>query len=133
MASQQIILRKLFLSVFIAGTTLLVACGDKVDPTQTDEYKENAKKEADAKATGGACRHAGRGIEDCYTLNPKAERSAVFAGWKDMNDYMRENKMESVKSEAEAPPAPEPEAKESKDKDSKDSKEPKAKSSKKEK
>ena len=55
-----------------------------------------AAKEADGRAIGGACRHAGRAIEDCYTLYKKAERSAVFAGWRDMNDYMRENKIEVV-------------------------------------
>jgi hypothetical protein len=55
-----------------------------------------AAREADGKAVGGACRHAGRAIEDCYALNRKAERAAVFAGWRDMNDYMRENKIEVV-------------------------------------
>jgi hypothetical protein len=30
-------------------------------------------------------------------LNPDASRAAVYAGWKDMNDYMRENKIEDVK------------------------------------
>ncbi|HZE91920.1 MAG TPA: hypothetical protein VE029_09495, partial [Rhizobacter sp.] len=45
---------------------------------------------------GGACRHAGRAIEDCYTLNRKAEKASVFAGWRDMNDYMRENKIDPV-------------------------------------
>jgi hypothetical protein len=55
-----------------------------------------AAREADGKAIGGACRHAGRAIEDCYALNKKADRAAVFAGWRDMNDYMRENKIESV-------------------------------------
>ena len=55
-----------------------------------------AAREADGKAIGGACRHAGRAIEDCYALNKKADRAAVFAGWRDMNDYMRENKIEAV-------------------------------------
>lgn len=55
-----------------------------------------AAREADGKAIGGACRHAGRAIEDCYALNRKADRAAVFAGWRDMNDYMRENKIEAV-------------------------------------
>jgi hypothetical protein len=55
-----------------------------------------AVREADGKAVGGACRHAGRAIEDCYALNKKADRAAVFAGWRDMNDYMRENKIEAV-------------------------------------
>jgi hypothetical protein len=55
-----------------------------------------AAREADGKAIGGACRHAGRAIEDCYALNKKADRAAVFAGWRDMNDYMRENKIDAV-------------------------------------
>ena len=57
-----------------------------------------AQKEADAKAIGGACRHALRGVEDCYTLNPKASKAAVFAGWKEMDQYMRENNIEGVRS-----------------------------------
>ena len=55
-----------------------------------------AARDADGKAVGGACRHAGRAIEDCYTIYRKADRAAVFAGWRDMNDYMRENKIEPV-------------------------------------
>lgn len=58
--------------------------------------KVAASREADGKAIGGACRHAGRAIEDCYALNKKADRAAVFAGWREMNDYMRENKIEEV-------------------------------------
>jgi hypothetical protein len=58
--------------------------------------KVAATREADGKAIGGACRHAGRAIEDCYALNKKADRAAVFAGWREMNDYMRENKIEAV-------------------------------------
>jgi hypothetical protein len=55
-----------------------------------------AKKEAEGNAVGGACRHAGRALEDCYTLNKKADKGAVFAGWREMNDYMRENKIDEV-------------------------------------
>jgi len=55
-----------------------------------------ASREADGKAIGSACRHAGRAIEDCFAIYKKADRSAVFAGWRDMNDYMRENKIEPV-------------------------------------
>ena len=56
----------------------------------------NARKDADSKAIGGACRHAGRAIEDCYTLNKKADKAAMYAGWREMNEYMRENKLEPV-------------------------------------
>ncbi len=61
-----------------------------------------ARKEAEGKAVGGACRHAGRAIEDCYTMNKKADKAAVFAGWREMNDYMRENKIEEVRPLAAA-------------------------------
>src|SRR5574343_2069519 len=57
-----------------------------------------AQREEESKAIGGACRHALRGIEDCYTLNPKASKAAVFNGWKEMDAYMRENKIEGVPS-----------------------------------
>jgi hypothetical protein len=55
-----------------------------------------AKREAEGKAIGGACRHAGRALEDCYLLNKRADKGAVFAGWREMNDYMRENKITEV-------------------------------------
>ena len=55
-----------------------------------------AARESDGKAIGSACRHAGRAIEDCFAIYKKADRAAVFAGWRDMNDYMRENKIEPV-------------------------------------
>lgn len=67
-----------------------------------DQVKERAgfadptKLEAEGKAVGGACRHAGRGLEDCYQLNKQASKSAVFAGWKEMNEYMLKNNMQAV-------------------------------------
>lgn len=62
----------------------------------TDPAKLAAAREAEGKAIGGACRHSGRALEDCYALNPKAMKSAIFAGWRDMDGYMRENKIEVV-------------------------------------
>lgn len=53
-----------------------------------------AMREAESKAIGGACRYALRGIEECYQLNPKALKTAVFEGWREMDQYMRENKLE---------------------------------------
>jgi hypothetical protein len=58
------------------------------------------RKEAEGKAVGGACRHAGRAIEDCFALNKRADKAAVFAGWREMNDYMRDNKVEAVAPQA---------------------------------
>lgn len=58
--------------------------------------KAAERKLAEARAIGSACRHAVRAIEDCYVLNPKADKSAIFAGWREMDEYMRENKLEGV-------------------------------------
>ena len=55
-----------------------------------------AMRQADGRAIGSACRHALRGIEDCYMLNEKALKTAVFEGWKEMDQYMRDNKIEGV-------------------------------------
>lgn len=71
-----------------------------------DPAKAAASKEAEGKAIGSACRHAMRAIEDCYTLNPKASKAAVYQGWREMDEYMRENKLEGV-----APVVPRGEAK----------------------
>ena len=56
------------------------------------------QRDAEAKAIGSACRHALRGLEDCYTLNTKAPKAAIFAGWKEMDSYMRENKIDGAPS-----------------------------------
>ena len=65
-----------------------------------DPAKVAAAKEAEGKAVGAGCRHAGRSLEDCYSQNPKALKAAVFAGWREMNDYMAQNKIEAA-----SPPA----------------------------
>jgi len=57
---------------------------------------EAAKREAEGKAIGGGCRHAARSVETCYELNKRADKAAVFAGWREMNDYMRENNIEPM-------------------------------------
>ncbi len=62
------------------------------------------RREAESKAIGGACRHAGRAIEDCFTLNRKADKAAIFAGWREMNDYMRENSLQAVSPQLSAAP-----------------------------
>lgn len=64
------------------------------------------RREAEGKAVGGACRHAGRAIEDCFGLNKRADKAALFAGWREMNDYMRENKIEAVVPLAPLAPVP---------------------------
>ncbi|KAA3653627.1 MAG: hypothetical protein DWQ11_07615 [Proteobacteria bacterium] len=61
-----------------------------------DPAKEAARTQAEGEAIGSACRHAGRALEDCYTLNPKASKADIFSGWRNMNDYMIENKIDIV-------------------------------------
>ena len=52
----------------LAGLLLLAGC-DKIPGLGPDPRV--AQRDAEAKAIGGACRHALRGLEDCYTLNPQ--------------------------------------------------------------
>ncbi len=76
-----------------------------------------AKREAEGRAIGSACRHAVRSIEDCYAQNPRALKAAVFSGWREMDEYMRENnvvgmphadKILPMITETEPPAAPAP-------------------------
>ena len=70
-----------------------------------------ARKEAEGKAIGSACRHAIRSIESCFESNPKAGKSAVFEGWKEMDQYMRENSIVGMPREGSEPPKDAAEAK----------------------
>ncbi|MEO8152592.1 MAG: hypothetical protein ABI605_05935 [Rhizobacter sp.] len=97
------------ISILLAATAL-----SGCDLFGESAEKVAAAKEAEGKAIGGACRHAGRAIEDCYTLNRKADKASVFAGWRDMNDYMRENKIEPVAPQMAAARAAEPKVAEGK-------------------
>lgn len=70
-----------------------------------DPKKVAAQAEAEGRAIGSACRQGGRSIEDCYQIHPTALKSAIFAGWREMNDYMIENKMEVMPSTLPQPGA----------------------------
>jgi hypothetical protein len=77
----------------VLGTVLLSGC-DLVYERAGIPNQE--KLEAEGKAIGSACRHAGRGLEDCYQLNKTAAKASVFLGWKEMNEYMIKNNMQTV-------------------------------------
>jgi hypothetical protein len=79
----------------LALLPLSAACDQVADVL---ELPNPARIEAEGRAVGSACRHAGRSLEDCYALNPAAAKAAVFAGWRDMNDYMMEHKLDVVPS-----------------------------------
>lgn len=65
-----------------------------------------AKADAEGRAVGGACRQSGRAIEDCYAIYSWLPKASTYEGWRDMDAYMRENKLETV--EPQLPPVPPP-------------------------
>ena len=71
-----------------------------------EEAKKEAQMEADGRAVGGGCRQSGRGIEDCYAIYSWLPKAAIYAGWRDMDAYMRENKIETI--EPQLPPVEPP-------------------------
>jgi len=80
--------------------------------------KEAAQAEADAKAVGAGCRHSGRSLEDCYSLYPDQGRAQVFAGWKEMQDYMAAGSLTAVPPTIPRdPPKPEDSAEEEMEED----------------
>lgn len=93
---------RLGLRICLAATLVITLSGCDQLGIETPQ-KTAEREQAEAKAVGGACRHALRAIEDCYTLNPKAEKSSVYTGWREMDEYMRENKLDGI-----APVVPRP-------------------------
>jgi hypothetical protein len=87
----------LVLAVLLAGCDQL---GIETPAQQT------ARSAAEGKAIGSSCRHAARALEDCYQINPKAAKAAIFEGWRDMDAYMRENKLEAVAPQFPMNPPP---------------------------
>ena len=57
------------------------------------------------KAIGAGCRQSGRSLETCYLKNPDADRAQVYAGWKEMNEYMAKNNLQTMAPPPEPPPA----------------------------
>ncbi|MBM5575060.1 hypothetical protein [Deefgea sp. CFH1-16] len=54
------------------------------------------KQKANGKAIGASCRHSGRSLEDCFRRNGKVAKADIFAGWKEMNEYMQSKKINEV-------------------------------------
>ena len=98
--------RSLTVSTALLGAAALLAGCDQLGIE--DPAKVAAAKQAEGKAIGGACRNALRAIEDCYALNPKAQKAAVYDGWREMDEYMRENKLEGTRPQVAKPQASRP-------------------------
>jgi hypothetical protein len=71
-----------------------------------DPAAKAAQSDADGKAVGGACRQSGRAIEDCYSIYSWLPKAPIYEGWRDMDAYMRDNKLETV--EPQLPPVAAP-------------------------
>lgn len=97
----------MFVRALLLSVSLLLA-GCDLESLLADP--KVVQKEADSRAIGSACRHGLRSIEDCYSLNEKASKAAIFAGWKDMDQYMRDNKIEGIAPQGLKPAASAPAA-----------------------
>lgn len=84
--------------------TLCVALGGCDMLGLPNPAKEAAQAEAEGKAVGAACRHSGRSLEDCYALYPDQSRALVFAGWREMQDYMASGNLTAVPPTIEREP-----------------------------
>ena len=71
-----------------------------------DQAAKSARTEAEGKAVGGACRQSGRAIEDCYAIYSWLPKAPIYEGWRDMDAYMRDNKLETI--EPQLPPVAAP-------------------------
>ncbi|SMB29211.1 conserved exported protein of unknown function [Sterolibacterium denitrificans] len=117
--------RRMLLAAFLLPACLGLSACDLFG--EEAEARASAARDAEGRAIGSGCRHSGRALEDCYTQNPRALKASVFAGWRDMDGYMRENNiavvpppdyratmmegmLPAVKPEAQAAAAPEPAA-----------------------
>lgn len=97
--------------LLLAAAALALAGCDQVNQKLglEDPAKKEARTEAEARAVGSACRHSGRAIEDCYAIYAWLPKAGVYAGWREMDEYMRENQIATIAPQL--PPAEPPGAK----------------------
>jgi hypothetical protein len=96
--------------------TLLIACWLLSGLSACDSVQQSvgiepagaklARLDAEGKAVGGACRQSGRAIEDCYSIYSWLPKASIYEGWRDMDIYMRENKLETVEPQLPPPQPP---------------------------
>jgi len=90
------------LIAMLALSFTLSACDYVASFTKPKQTPEEAK--AEGIALGAGCRQAGQSLEDCYQRNPDKLKAGIFAGWKDMHEYMAAKNIPTV-----VPPPPVPE------------------------
>ena len=90
--------------LLLLGLTACDQIGQKLG--LEDLAKKEARMEPEAKAVGSACRQSGRAIEDCYSIYGWLPKAGIYAGWREMDEYMRENKLETIVPQLPPPEAP---------------------------
>ena len=89
------------LIAMLALSLTLGGCDYVASFTKPKQTPEEAK--AEGVALGAGCRQAGQSLEDCYQRNPDKLKAGIFAGWKDMHEYMAAKNIQTIVP----PPAPE--------------------------
>ena len=108
------------LALISAVSFSLSACDYISSFSKPKQTPEEAK--AEGIALGAGCRQAGQSLEDCYQRNPDALKAGIFAGWKDMHEYMAAKGIQTVTAPAAPADAAKDDAKGKDGKDSKDGK-----------
>lgn len=97
-------IKRIFLILAILGLGACDQVGQKLG--LEDPAKKEAKTEQEAKAVGSACRQSGRAIEDCYAIYSWLPKAGIYTGWREMDEYMRENKLETIAPQLPPPEGP---------------------------
>jgi len=96
-------------TLLIAAALITVLPGCDIIQQQMgieDQAAKSARNDAEGRAVGGACRQSGRAIEDCYAIYSWLPKASIYEGWRDMDAYMRENKLETVEPQLPPPQPP---------------------------
>ena len=76
---------------------LILATALLLGLTGCDRLNELANQaKLNGRAIGAACRHSGRALEDCFQRNARVSKADIYAGWREMNEYMTKNKIDIV-------------------------------------
>jgi hypothetical protein len=97
-------IKRIFLVLAVFSLTACDQIGQKLG--LEDPVKKEARAEQEAKAVGSACRQSGRAIEDCYSIYGWLPKAGIYAGWREMDEYMRENKLETIAPQLPPPEGP---------------------------
>ena len=87
----------------LACLPILGGCGLK--DYFPDPAAQAKKAQDEAAAIGGACRQSGRSLEECFDRQSKVDKAGALKGWREMDEYMRENKLDPQAPKEEPKPA----------------------------